>query len=79
MVFSDNSDGSMTLYLNYGNLTRPYELPVDTITKGVMNNSWDGTQEGLDYALNRLSNNNYSALATSTYFTMNISFNDPSI
>lgn len=74
-----NSDGSMTLYLNYGNLTRPYELPVDTITKGVMNNSWDGTQEGLDYALNRLSNNNYSALATSTYFTMNISFNDPSI
>ena len=44
-----------------------------------MNNSWDGTQGGLDYALNRLSNNNYSALATSTYFTMNISFNDPSI
>lgn len=27
----------------------------------------------LDYALNRLSNNNYSALATLTYFTMNIS------
>ncbi|WP_436667288.1 mucin-binding protein [Latilactobacillus sakei] len=74
-----NSDGSMTLYLNYGNLTRPYELPIDTITKGVMNNAWDGTQAGLDYALNRLSNNNYSSLASSTYFTMNISFNDPSI
>lgn len=74
-----NSDGSMTLYLNYGNLTRPYELPVETITKGVMNNSWEGTQAGLDYALNRLANNNYSALATSTFFTMNISFNDPSI
>lgn len=74
-----NSDGSMTLYLNYGNLTRPYELPVETITKGVMNNSWEGTQAGLDYALNRLSNTNYSALAASTFFTMNIDFNDPSI
>lgn len=47
MVILHNSDGSMTLYIELWQLTRPYELPVDTITKGVMNNSWDGTQGGI--------------------------------
>lgn len=74
-----NSDGSLTVYLNYGKLIRPYEIPVETITKGVMNNAWAGTQAGVDYALSRLSNNNYSALAASTFYTLNIDFNDPSI